>query len=246
MKRCGACGRDNRVRAAFCAGCGEAFAGSSDRPRSGAVTAETGARLLVVALGVYLALLVTNLTLALAEVTLAQLRAVEVVLLLVVLVAAQVGSRRPEILAPASIVRPPTLTFGLAAQLAAGVAAALLAAAVLSLASPMTDVSLMERYRAEGAPAALAFLDLSLIAPLLEELAFRSLILGALVVVFGRSGALWASSLMFATLHLSPISFVHHTLLGLACGHARLKTNSLLLPVLIHAGYNAVVVLAAW
>jgi membrane protease YdiL (CAAX protease family) len=69
-------------------------------------------------------------------------------------------------------------------------------------------------------------------------------VLGAFLRPLSRNGALWASSLMFATIHLSPLTIVHHTLLGLVAGYARLETRSLLLPVLIHAVYNVVVVLA--
>jgi hypothetical protein len=51
---------------------------------------------------------------------------------------------------------------------------------------------------------------------------------------------------MFAALHLTPLTFVHHTLLGYICGRARLETQSMLPPVVIHAAYNAIVVLLCW
>ena len=51
---------------------------------------------------------------------------------------------------------------------------------------------------------------------------------------------------MFASIHLTPLTIVHHTLLGLVAGHARLETRSLLLPIAIHAVYNAVVVGLSW
>ena len=117
---------------------------------------------------------------------------------------------------------------------------------MLGLGFDTIDAEALLVYRQQGHGLASALLDYSLLAPLIEETAFRGIILGALGGAIGRRGALWASSLMFATIHLSPLTFVHHTLLGLVCGHARVQSRSLLVPVAVHGAYNAVVVLLSW
>ena len=104
----------------------------------------------------------------------------------------------------------------------------------------------MELYRAEDEPLRMAVIDLCLVAPVLEETVFRGIVLGTFVPLFGTPAAIWSSSLMFATLHLTPLTFVHHTLLGYACARARLESGSMLVPVCIHGLYNALVVLVSW
>ncbi|HMR09691.1 MAG TPA: CPBP family intramembrane metalloprotease [Polyangiaceae bacterium] len=141
---------------------------------------------------------------------------------------------------------PRNVTLKLLGRLALGVLAGLTAAWLLGLAFPTSDAAVLGGYREEGESIGWALLDWSVTAPLLEELIFRGIVLGALSRLLTRSGALWTSALMFASIHLTPLTIVHHTLLGLVTGYARLETRSLLLPVLIHAGYNAVVVSLAW
>jgi membrane protease YdiL (CAAX protease family) len=54
------------------------------------------------------------------------------------------------------------------------------------------------------------------------------------------------TALLFAILHLSPQTVVHHGLLGYVCGRARIGTGSLWPAVACHALYNAAVVLSVW
>jgi uncharacterized protein len=64
--------------------------------------------------------------------------------------------------------------------------------------------------------------------------------------VFRDRTAVIVSAMLFAIIHLSPISFLHLTLLGVLLGAARLRTNSIWPCVLIHLVYNAIVVLVQW
>ncbi len=58
--------------------------------------------------------------------------------------------------------------------------------------------------------------------------------------------AVVVTALLFAILHRSPQTVVHHGLLGYVCGRARIGTGSLWPAVACHALYNAAVVLSVW
>lgn len=205
-------------------------------------------RQLALALGSYLALLMVSLVILASEsVDLDVLRAVDGALVALTLVSMQVASMgSPFIPSLRDYLTLPAMTWRLLGVLSGGTLLALIAASLLGAVMPFSDIDLMALYRAQGHGMGMAMVDLSLITPLVEEALFRGLILGALMGPVGRRGALWVSSLMFASAHLSPVSFVHHTLLGLVCGHARLETKGLLVPMLIHGVYNAVIVWMSW
>lgn len=99
----------------------------------------------------------------------------------------------------------------------------------------------------QGAPDAALFLPMliksALIAPVCEELFFRGYLMG----VFSRYGereAVLVTSLIFALMHGGNLAA--HTLFGLLLACMMLHTNSLIAPALIHAAYNAALVLLAF
>jgi membrane protease YdiL (CAAX protease family) len=76
-----------------------------------------------------------------------------------------------------------------------------------------------------------------------EELFFRYLTLGHLRSVMGMHAAVWVSSLIFGMAHLgAPLSIPVLMVVGVALGYARVWSGSLLLPMLMHAAHNGVVV----
>lgn len=77
------------------------------------------------------------------------------------------------------------------------------------------------------------------LAPLVEEVAFRGILLGSLRAALGRTEALVISSFAFALLHLSLPMLLTHVPLGLYFGWLRDRTGSLWPPVLAHACHNA-------
>ncbi len=81
---------------------------------------------------------------------------------------------------------------------------------------------------------------------LVEELAFRGVILGAARRVFGVKEAVAVSSLLFMMLHLSPLSFPHLFLIGLALGYLRVASGSLYPCMLAHFVHNSLVILAEY
>ena len=89
-----------------------------------------------------------------------------------------------------------------------------------------------------AAPNALNFISLCVVAPLLEEFAFRGVILHRWARKFGvRSAVLW-SSVVFGIVHPD---FLGAFAFGVGMCVLYLRTQSLLLPILCHGAYNILV-----
>jgi uncharacterized protein len=71
-----------------------------------------------------------------------------------------------------------------------------------------------------------------------EELAFRGVILTALEKVFSEREALVIQAALFSVLHLTPIAFPSHFLMGLCFGWMRQRTRSLYPSLGAHALWN--------
>ena len=123
----------------------------------------------------------------------------------------------------------------------------LLFAAPATLISDVSAAVLGMPHAYQGAPDAALFLPVliksALIVPVCEEFFFRGYLMG----VFSRYGdreAALCTALMFALMHGG--GFIAHTLFGLLLAYMLLRTNSILAPLLIHASYNAGLVLLAF
>jgi membrane protease YdiL (CAAX protease family) len=81
---------------------------------------------------------------------------------------------------------------------------------------------------------------------IIEELAFRGIILGAMQRILGASQAIIVSALMFMILHLSPARFPHTLALGLAAGVLRVRSRSLLPCFLLHFSHNFLCLALEW
>jgi membrane protease YdiL (CAAX protease family) len=77
-----------------------------------------------------------------------------------------------------------------------------------------------------------------------EEIAFRGVVLTGLQNILSRRDAVIVSALMFAILHLSVLSLPHLFLIGLALGWLRIRTGSLYPGMAMHFTHNLLVVLA--
>ena len=84
------------------------------------------------------------------------------------------------------------------------------------------------------------------IAPLTEEFLIRGLWLRGYTKHYKPWVGLVISSVIFGILHMNLPQFVGATLCGLLLGWAYLKTNSILLPMLIHAVHNCVSTLGGY
>ncbi len=85
-----------------------------------------------------------------------------------------------------------------------------------------------------------------LVAPLVEEMLFRGVLLSALGNSFGAGVALVGQALLFAAYHFSTWMFLPMLLLGLACGYLTQHRGSLWPAVVLHGLFNAVPVAIAF
>jgi membrane protease YdiL (CAAX protease family) len=125
-------------------------------------------------------------------------------------------------------------------------AVALVSAVLLGLTIEMSDDLMLLEYRLLPGGLWIALFSIAVLTPLLEEWLFRGAILELLLAVFSRHTAIVVTALLFAFVHLSPPTIVHHGLVGYVCGRVRLGTGSLWPAVACHSAYNAVVVLTTW
>jgi len=91
--------------------------------------------------------------------------------------------------------------------------------------------------RVERAPIE-AVIALALVPAIVEEALFRGLLLAALIPMLGRWKAILAASFLFAGYHLDVQRFLVQGLLGVLLGWLRVRTGSLIVPILVHLGYN--------
>lgn len=97
-------------------------------------------------------------------------------------------------------------------------------------------------------PLSLAFALLSgaVIAPVAEEAFFRGLILPGLIARLGAGGAVIVSSALFAIAHLVPPVIIPTFALGILLAILRLRFGSLWPPILLHASFNALALVAVF
>jgi membrane protease YdiL (CAAX protease family) len=81
-----------------------------------------------------------------------------------------------------------------------------------------------------------------ILAPVLEEMLFRGIILRSFLNQYSRGKAIYASAFLFGMAHLNIYQFVSAFLLGLLSGWLYERSRSLLPCIALHAGYNSTVV----
>ncbi|HPF37358.1 MAG TPA: type II CAAX endopeptidase family protein [Phycisphaerae bacterium] len=89
----------------------------------------------------------------------------------------------------------------------------------------------------------LVFLLICIQPALIEELAFRGVILGGLRSAMDDRDAVLVSAMMFMILHLQILSILHLLLLGICTGYLRVRTRSLWPCVMMHFTHNSLVLL---
>ncbi len=80
---------------------------------------------------------------------------------------------------------------------------------------------------------------LVVVAPVTEEILFRGMLLPGLRSSYGHTVAWVGSSLLFGISHVRPAAMVPAFLGGMVLGWARVRTNSVLPSIFLHAGINA-------
>ena len=84
---------------------------------------------------------------------------------------------------------------------------------------------------------------LAVAVPIIEELLFRGLILDSLSESYGSWASIFISSVIFAILHIHPLSVLNAFWGGMIYGYVRMRTNSLWPSIFLHSMWNGHIVL---
>ena len=91
----------------------------------------------------------------------------------------------------------------------------------------------------DGAGLVAMAIGVIVVAPIVEEIFFRGLLLDTMRCRWGTAAAVAASSLFFGATHFQPLQFAGLTLAGLVFAAAVVRTGRLGTAIAVHAGFNA-------
>ena len=86
----------------------------------------------------------------------------------------------------------------------------------------------------------LSFIQVCILAPVMEEILMRGFLLGGLSVNYGKVAALLISSVLFALLHFNMVQTLSALICGIILGLLYIRTDSLVSCIAAHAGYNMI------
>lgn len=103
---------------------------------------------------------------------------------------------------------------------------------------PMPE-SIKKAFMAFGSQTGIfAFILIVIVAPVLEELIFRGIILDGLLKKYSPIKSILISSFLFGLVHLNPWQFLTGLIIGIFSGWVYYRTRSLSLSIIIHASAN--------
>ncbi|MDB5102918.1 MAG: hypothetical protein JWP91_607 [Fibrobacteres bacterium] len=108
--------------------------------------------------------------------------------------------------------------------------------AVERLGVPMLDY--FEKSDVGTFKALWVFISAVLLAPVFEEIYFRGYLFQKFRLVLKPKENVLLQGLVFGIIHLSPATYISHTMLGILFGYFRYRTKSLLPGILCHALWN--------
>lgn len=250
---CAACERPMRAGARFCPSCGQTYTAPppgepvpsgpalerSTRPSLGAVVVAQWSELTRIG-WLYGLLLLSSLIFAwIARLSPSPWTGVALAGFDAVLIVGYVVARPTEVL---ELLRLPRTTVRGALQMI-GAACACTAVLVGYFAvfetAGLPMLQLTEEYTEAGWPAWSMFVLISAMPALFEELAFRGVIHCTLERVLSAREAQIIQAALFSIVHLSPVIFLSHFLMGFYFGWLRNQTRSLYPSMLAHASWNA-------
>ena len=99
--------------------------------------------------------------------------------------------------------------------------------------------ALYASYEEIAQPSLATFITAILLAPVLEEILFRGIILKGFLHQFGSWKAILLSAALFGVFHLHPLQMINAFAMGVVLGFAFWRTGSLGLAILLHLFNNA-------
>ena len=127
----------------------------------------------------------------------------------------------------------------------ATIAAAFIAEPINTLLPEMPEFLKQALEQLTEGPLWVAFLSVSVFAPLFEEWLCRGLVLRGLLRKFNPASAIMVSAAFFAILHMNPWQAIPAFLLGLLFGYVYYKTGSLKLTMLMHCVKNTLALITS-
>ena len=127
----------------------------------------------------------------------------------------------------------------------ATIAAAFIAEPINTLLPEMPEFLKQALEQLTEGPLWVAFLSVSVFAPLFEEWLCRGLVLRGLLRKFNPTSAIMVSAAFFAILHMNPWQAIPAFLLGLLFGYVYYKTGSLKLTMLMHCVNNTLALITS-
>ncbi len=134
------------------------------------------------------------------------------------------------------------------ASVATGFVAHGLITGVLENLKPMTDVIAQYEQQMEWMQEGNVFLLLAvtlIVAPIVEEIVFRGVLISSLGKVITPIGALIVTSVLFGISHGNIVQGLYSFLLGLVLGFVRIRSRNLSNSILMHITFNASNVITA-
>lgn len=102
------------------------------------------------------------------------------------------------------------------------------------------EAAMFEQMMAHGF---VSFITVGIVAPVLEEMLFRGIILRSFLLQYARMPAIIGSAALFGLAHLNIYQFVAGFILGSVAGWLYERTRSLWPCILLHGAYNIIIVL---
>ena len=85
-----------------------------------------------------------------------------------------------------------------------------------------------------------SLIQVCVLAPVIEEILMRDVVLGGLKNCYGLGAALLISAILFACLHFNMVQTLSAFICGFVLGLLYIKTNSIFCCMIAHSGYNLI------
>ena len=105
---------------------------------------------------------------------------------------------------------------------------------------PGSEARYQETLRSLSEAPVVSLIQICILAPVMEEILMRGLLLGGLSIHYGKVTALLVSSAFFALLHFNMVQTLSAFLCGVVLGLLYMRTGSLLCCMVTHMGYNLI------
>lgn len=105
---------------------------------------------------------------------------------------------------------------------------------------PQSDQDYQEMIQGLIISPVTSLIQVCVLAPIIEEILMRGVVLGGLKNTYGRIAALLISATLFAFLHFNMVQTLSAFVCGIVLGLLYIKTSSIFCCMIAHCGYNLI------